>query len=36
MDKNFEAVRKGENPVIICEMCQRAARYEAKKQVEQL
>lgn len=36
MDKNFEAVRAGKNPVIICDMCQRSARYEAKKQVEKI
>lgn len=36
MDKNFEAVRKGENPVIVCNMCQHATRYEAKKQVEKI
>jgi predicted RNA-binding Zn-ribbon protein involved in translation (DUF1610 family) len=36
MDKNFEAVRRGEKPVIVCEMCQRSAMYEAKKQVEKI
>lgn len=36
MDKNFEAVRQGKKPVIICQMCQRSAMYEAKKQVEQV
>lgn len=36
MDKNFEAVRKGENPVIVCNMCQHATRYEAKKQIEKV
>lgn len=36
MDKNFEAVRKGENPVIVCNMCQNITRYEAKKQIEKV
>ncbi|HIU09894.1 MAG TPA: hypothetical protein IAB00_01355 [Candidatus Avidehalobacter gallistercoris] len=36
MDKNFEAVREGKKPVIICPACQRSAVYEAKKQVERI
>ncbi len=36
MDKNFEAVRQGKKPVIVCQMCQRSVTYGAKKQVEQV
>lgn len=34
MDKNFAAAKRGENPVVVCPMCQRSAMFEAKKQVE--
>lgn len=36
MDKNFDAIRRGEKPVIICNKCQFSAVYEAKKQVEKV
>lgn len=36
MNKDFEDIRSGKKPVIICPMCQRAAAYEAKKQLEQV
>ncbi|MCI9045219.1 MAG: DUF2197 domain-containing protein [Peptococcaceae bacterium] len=36
MNKDFEAIRSGKKPIIICQMCQRAAAYEAKKQLEQV
>lgn len=36
MNKDFEDIRSGKKSVIICPMCQRAAAYEAKKQLEQV
>ena len=36
MNKDCEAIRSGKKPIIICQMCQRAAAYEAKKQLEQV
>ncbi len=36
MNKDFEDIRNGKKPVIICQMCQRSAMYEAKKQIEQV